>query len=163
MADDLSDFSCQNPLCADYGQRGRGNLTACARYGKHLRRLLYCKTCKARFSERKGTPLFGARLSDAKALAVLAHLADGCGVRQTSRLAQVGKNTVARYCLLAGDLLQRVKRQLPPADAVAVPAEAAGQPCAAEAREAGHVNGPDVVLVEMVVRPPVRHWRDSTE
>jgi len=102
MDDDLARFCCQNPDCPDHGQRGQGNLTVCARYGRHQRRLLYCKRCKARFSERKGTPLFGSHLSDDKALAVLAHLADGCGTRQTSRLAKVGKNTVTRYALVAG-------------------------------------------------------------
>ena len=96
MNDELTRFCCQNPDCPDHGQRGQGNLTVCARYGPHQRRLLYCRTCKARFSERKGTPLFDSRLSDDKALAVLAHLADGCGVRQTSRLTGVGKNTVIR-------------------------------------------------------------------
>jgi LacI family transcriptional regulator len=63
---------------------------------------LYCRRCRARFSERKGTPLLDARLGDGKARAVLAHLADGCGVRQTGRLVGVGKDTVVRYGLLAG-------------------------------------------------------------
>ncbi len=64
--DDLSRFCCQNPQCADYGKRGTGNLTACMRFGKEKRlRLLYCRTCHARFSERKGTPLFEARLPEA--------------------------------------------------------------------------------------------------
>ncbi len=64
--DDLSRFCCQNPQCADYGKRGAGNLTACMRFGKGKRlRLLYCRTCHARFSERKGTPLFEARLPEA--------------------------------------------------------------------------------------------------
>jgi LacI family transcriptional regulator len=57
--DDLSAFCCQNPRCPDYGRRGKGNLTAAMRYGPQRRRLLRCRTCKARFSERKGTPLFG--------------------------------------------------------------------------------------------------------
>jgi transposase-like protein len=100
--DDLSTFCCQNQDCVDYGQRGLGNLTVCARYGRHQRRLLYCKSCQARFSERKGTPLFHARLPEDKAIAVLAHIAEGCGVRKTGRLVGVNKDTVVRYSLLAG-------------------------------------------------------------
>jgi hypothetical protein len=37
-------------------------------------RLLYCRTCKARFSERKGTPLFQARLAEDKILDTVAPL-----------------------------------------------------------------------------------------
>ena len=99
---DLSRFCCQNPDCPDYGLRGKGNLTAPMRYGPQRRRLLRCRRCKARFSERKGTPLFGARLSRDRALAVLHHLAEGCGIRQTGRLVGVKKDTVVRYALQAG-------------------------------------------------------------
>jgi transposase-like protein len=102
-ADDLSRFCCLNPRCADRGRRGAGNLTVCGRYGKHeTHRLLYCRTCRARFSERKGTPLFNARLPTAKAVSVLAHLADGCGVRQTGRLTGVSRGAVGRLCGVAG-------------------------------------------------------------
>jgi len=101
--DDLSAFCCQNPDCPDYGQRGQGNLTAPMRYGPQQRRLLRCRTCKARFSERKGTPLFGAQLPEDKVVAVLSHIAEGVGVRKTGRLVGVNKNTVVRYCLLAGE------------------------------------------------------------
>jgi LacI family transcriptional regulator len=101
--DDLSRFCCLNPDCPDYGRRNAGQLSVGMRYGTGCQhRLLYCSTCRARFSERKGTPLFGARLPRDKLLAVLAHLADGCGVRQTARLVGVGKNTVNRLALLAG-------------------------------------------------------------
>src|SRR5262252_1176938 len=98
--DDLSAFCCQNPDCPDYGQRGRGNLTVPMRYGPQQRRLLRCKTCKARFSERKGTPLQGAQLPRDKVVDVLSHIAEGVGVRKTARLCGVNKNTVVRYCLL---------------------------------------------------------------
>jgi transposase-like protein len=110
--DDLDRFCCQNPQCPDYGKRGHGNLTVCMRYGRHQRRLLYCRTCKDRFSERKGTPLFDARLPEDKVVAVLQHVAEGVGVRQTSRLVGVSKDTVVRYGLRAGDHAQQLHDEL---------------------------------------------------
>jgi transposase-like protein len=101
--DDLSLFCCHNPDCPDYGLRDRGNLRVGFRYGRHKqRRLLVCRTCQARFSERKGTAWFASRLPDDQALAVFQHLQDGCGVRQTARLVGVDKDTVVRYALRAG-------------------------------------------------------------
>lgn len=119
--DDLSRFCCQNGGCAAYGKRGEGNLTVCMRYGKDKRlRLLYCRTCHARFSERKGPPLFQARLPAAKVEAVLAHIAEGGGVRKTGRLVGVNRETVARYSELAGAHAQALHQELgafSPADA----------------------------------------------
>jgi len=101
--DDLSRFACQNSQCPDYGKRGGENLTVPHRYGpEKARRMLRCRTCKARFSERKGTPLFDARLPTEKVESVLEHVAEGCGVRQTGRLCRVNPNTVARYSRIAG-------------------------------------------------------------
>ena len=88
--------------CPHHGRRGAGNLSVCGHYGKAHHRLLYCNTCKARFSEFKGTPLFNSKLPHDKVLAILEHLADGCGVRQTARLVGVNKDTVTRLALLAG-------------------------------------------------------------
>jgi hypothetical protein len=110
--EDLSRFCCQNRACPDHGKRGAGNLTVPMRYGPHRRRLLRCRTCKARFSERKGTPLFDSRLPPPKALAVLRHLADGCGARQTGRLVGVDKDTVVRFGLRAGDHAQKLHDEL---------------------------------------------------
>ena len=100
--EDLDLFCCQNPDCPDYGLRGRGNLRVCFRYGKAQRRMLACRACQQRFSERKGTALFGSRLPQEQAVAVFGHLQDGCGVRQTARLVGVDKDTVVRYALRAG-------------------------------------------------------------
>jgi transposase-like protein len=61
-----------------------------------------CRVCKARFSERKGTPLFGSHLSEEKAVAILHHLAEGSGVRKTGRLTGVNRGTVASYGKKAG-------------------------------------------------------------
>jgi transposase-like protein len=101
--DNLSPFCCQNPDCPDYGLRGRDNLRVGFRYGSHKhRRMLVCRTCPRRFSERKGTALFATRLPRDQAVAVVRHLQDGCGVRQTGRLVGVDKDTVGRYARAAG-------------------------------------------------------------
>ena len=111
--EDLSTFCCLNPECPDYGKRGQGNLGVTAHYGpENKRRVLRCTTCKARFSERKGTPLFDTRLPEEKVVAILSHLAEGCGVRKTSRLVEVNKDTVARYALRAGEHAQQLHDEL---------------------------------------------------
>ena len=102
VMDDLSRFCCQSPGCWSHGKRNAGNLYVRARYGKHQTRLLCCKTCGARFSERKGTPLFGSKLSAEKSLSVLEHLVEDCGIRQTARLVRVNRKTVERLARKAG-------------------------------------------------------------
>jgi transposase-like protein len=111
--DDLSRFCCQNTTCGDYGKRRAGNLTVCGHFGKDLRlRLLYCRTCKARFSERKGTPLFQAHLRPEQVVRLAQHVAEGCGVRKTGRLVGVTPNTVVRYSRLLGQHAQALHEEL---------------------------------------------------
>lgn len=111
--EDLSAFCCLNRECPDCGKRGLGNLTVTAHYGpENKRRVLRCATCKARFSERKGTPLFDARLPEEKVVAILSHLAEGCGVRKTGRLVGVNKDTVTRYAVRAGEHAQQLHDEL---------------------------------------------------
>ncbi len=102
--DDLSRFCCQNSECPDHGIRAGKNLSVCGHYGKHGSiRFLRCCSCGDRFSERKGTPLFRSHLTREKATAVLEHIAEGCGVRQTERPVGVHRDTVTRYTRKAGD------------------------------------------------------------
>ena len=102
--DDLSPFCCLNSGCPEHGKRGAGNLTVCHRYGPgKSRRMLRCRACKGRSSERKGTPLFGAHLPEETAVAVMGHLAEGVGVRKTGRLTGVHGDTVMRYGRKAGE------------------------------------------------------------
>lgn len=102
--DDLMKFCCQNSSCADYGKRGGKNLTVCGHYGENDRyRLLYCRTCKARFSERKGTVFFRSHLPTEKGVSILGHVAEGTGMRKTGRLVKVKEDVVIRYAKLAGE------------------------------------------------------------
>ena len=111
--DDLSRFCCLNSQCPDFGRRDAGNLTVTGRLGKSRQfRLLYCRSCRARFSERKGTPLFDARLPTDTAVAVLAHVAAGVGTRKTARLTGVHPDTVTRYIRLAGGHAEQLHDEL---------------------------------------------------
>jgi len=111
--EELARFCCPNTACADYGKRNAGNLTVCDRFGKQEPiRLLYCRTCKKRFSERKGTPLFGSELPREKLVSVLGHVAEGCGVRSTSRWAKGHRDTVTHYIRAAGDQAQQLHDEL---------------------------------------------------
>src|SRR5262249_34253025 len=93
-------------------QRGHGNLTVPMRYGPQQRRLLRCRTCKARFSERKRTPLFDSRLPEDKVVSVLHHIAEGVGARKTGRLAGVTNATAVPYSLLAREPAQLLHDEL---------------------------------------------------
>ena len=110
--DDLSRFCCLNADCPDHGKRGHGNLTVPHRYGPNKTRMLRCSTCKSRFSERTGTPLFGTRLSLATVTDILAHAAEGVGTRKTARLVGVHRDTVTRYIRAAGDHAQQLHDEL---------------------------------------------------
>jgi IS1 family transposase/transposase-like protein len=102
--DDLARFCCLNSRCPDFSRRGAANLTVTGRLGKYRQyRLLYCRSCRARFSERKGTPLYRAHLPEGKVASILEHLTEGCGVRKTARLVKVHPDTVSRYTRAAGE------------------------------------------------------------
>src|SRR5258708_8459987 len=99
----IDHLCCQNCRCPGAGLRGHGNLPFRGWSGKGQRiRMVFCRTCKARFSERKGTVLEQSRLPHEKVLDVLSHIREGCGTRATGRMVAVDKNTVTRYIALAG-------------------------------------------------------------
>jgi len=101
--DDLERFCSLNPDCNDHGRRGAGNLRVHICYGPDQQyRILECRTCGHRASGRQGTPLFRSHLPESKAVSILEHLDEGCGVRQTGRLVRVHRDTLMRYGRLAG-------------------------------------------------------------
>jgi len=92
--DDLSKFFCWNKECSEYGIRGGENISVRALYGKHKDiRLLYCLTCKEKFSERRGTIFSDSRLPKDQTVSILEHVAEGNGMRKTGRLVKVGHMT----------------------------------------------------------------------
>ena len=102
--DDLKNFFCWNNECNQYGVRDAENIFVRAWYGKNNDiRLLGCRECGKKFSERKGTIFSDSRLPKEKTLSVMEHIAEGVGVRKTGRLTKVNRATVSRLTKLAGE------------------------------------------------------------
>ena len=99
----IAHLFCHNSDCSDHGKRGHGNVYFRGWSGRDKQiRMVYCRTCKKSYSERKGTALEGSQLPTSKVVSVLDHLREGCGVRATSRLTGVSRDTISRYIALAG-------------------------------------------------------------
>ena len=100
----IEHFFCHNSACADHGKRGGGNLYFRGWSGRNKRiRMVYCRTCEMSYSERKGSALERSGLPTDKAVSVLDHLKEGVGIRATSRLTGVSRDTVSRLLAKAGD------------------------------------------------------------
>ena len=95
---------CHNSACLDHAKRGHGNVYFRGWSGRDKRiRMAYCRTCKKASSERKGTAFERSQLPTDKVVSVLDHIREGCGIRATSRLTGVSRDTISRYLALAGD------------------------------------------------------------
>lgn len=108
---DLDTLACVNAECPHFGQAGQSNLVIRKVYGRDAIRLLRCRSCGEEFSERRGTALCNTKVSEAKAVAVIDHLTDGCGVRAPARLTKGCKETVARLVRVAGRHAERLHDQ----------------------------------------------------
>ncbi len=100
----LSEFCCINIECSEHGKRGGENIRVHQTYGKSdTIRLLECKVCGHKFSERAHTALSGSRLPRDKIISILHHLAEGCGQRRVCRLVGVSRDAVRRLLGIAGN------------------------------------------------------------
>jgi hypothetical protein len=105
----IEHFFCHNSACPDHGKRGHGNVYFRGWSGRDKRiRMVYCRTCKRSYSQRKGTAFERSQLPADKVVSVLEHLREGCGVRATSRLTGVSRDTISRYLALAGEQSQNL-------------------------------------------------------
>ena len=101
---DVKNAFCPNIDCKNYGLQNHGNIAIRGKYGKNKDKdLLYCRTCGKRFASTRATAFFGLHLSDDKIVQIIHHAAEGVGVRATSRLLDINKDTVNRVILRAGE------------------------------------------------------------
>ena len=111
------DISCPNPNCKHHAKRGLGNIVSNGTYrtrstGKA--RLFLCRTCGKAFSSRTGTAFFDLRSPKKKVLMGLKLLAEGLGLRGTSRVLEIKLDTIrgwlctaALHCEQVSDMLLR--------------------------------------------------------
>jgi IS1 family transposase len=92
----LETLACVNERCEWYGQAGQNNLTVRKTYGQDGIRYLRCRCCGGEFSERKHTALWNTKVAEEKAVSVAEHLAEGCSLNATARLAKVQPSVVTR-------------------------------------------------------------------
>jgi IS1 family transposase/transposase-like protein len=81
-------------------------------YGQSHVPLFCCPRCGTRYSARRATALWNVRLCDKDYLRVCKALAEGTGIRTTSRILDVDKDTVQRCALSAGMQCQFVESVL---------------------------------------------------
>jgi hypothetical protein len=109
----IEHFFCHNSACPDHGKRGHGNVYFRGWSGRAKQiRMVYCRTCKNSFSERKGTAFERSQLPPDKVVCLLDHLKEGCGIRATSRLTGVSRDTISRYLAKAGDQSKNLHDEL---------------------------------------------------
>jgi IS1 family transposase len=92
----LETLACVNERCELYGEAEQHNLTVRKTYGQDGIRYVRCCKCGAEFSERKNTALWNTKVSEEKAVSVAEHLAEGCSLKATARLAKVHPSVVTR-------------------------------------------------------------------
>lgn len=100
---DINQHFCVNESCVHYGLRGQGNIVRCGTYSKQKRQLLQCRTCKRRFSETRNTAFFCSKYSSKTIQDIILCVAEGNGIRSTSRILKLDKDAVNRVVLKAGE------------------------------------------------------------
>jgi transposase-like protein len=109
------DITCLNPKCKQYGKKGLGNVVSNGTYrtrstGKA--RLFLCRACGKAFSSRSGTAFFDLRSPRKKVLMGLRLLAEGLGLRGTSRVLEIKLDTIRRWLATAALHCEQVSDML---------------------------------------------------
>jgi len=103
---EVKDYFCPNEKCKHYGLRDMGNLVKAGSYTRKCsgekKQMLKCKVCGHRFSETHGTLFAGSHYSDHTIHSIIVCIAEGNGIRATSRILNLSKDRVNKIVLKAG-------------------------------------------------------------
>ena len=103
---EIQEYFCPNEKCIHYGLRAMGNLVKAGTYTRkgsgETKQMLKCKVCGSRFSETHNTLFAGIHYSDDTIVSIIKCIAEGNGIRATSRILDLSKDRVNHIALIAG-------------------------------------------------------------
>ena len=103
---DIKEYFCPNERCKSYGLRDHGNLIKAGkykrRYSGEVKQMIKCTICGHRFSETHSTIFAGSHYGDQTIRNIICCVAEGNGVRATSRILNLNKDRVNQIVLKAG-------------------------------------------------------------
>jgi len=135
----LDKIYCPNKHCRDYKNKGGGNISVVGYYGKKNRyRLLRCKTCGLRFSERRWSIFFGMHTDEGTIRKTLVYLLGGKSIRETAKEVGLDKDTVQRIWRRVVEKWERAVREF-----------------------LEDINLHDIDFEKLLSFPPVNLWRGS--
>src|SRR4030095_7425199 len=103
---DTSMHFCPHAGCRYHGWRGLGHLRAHCPPRRWPWRQFHCRDCKGYFPEHHGTIFHGKQAAVELIVRVLVCLAEGLGIRATTRVFAVDANTVLHWLVEAAEQLQ---------------------------------------------------------
>ena len=111
---DIHQYFCPNEQCKSYGLRAQGNLIKAGTYSKQegTKQMFRCKICGKRFSETHSTIFFNSHYDEKTVCSIICHIAEGSGVRATSRMLNLSKDSVNSVVLKAGQYADEVMSNL---------------------------------------------------
>ena len=105
------DICCLNKECEMYGKSG--SVVIVNEKKRQRNSVIYeCLCCLKRFSERKGTPLFGLRKSNDTIVKALQVLAERGSIRSTARVMGITKDTMCSWLRKAAQQCETVNKYL---------------------------------------------------
>jgi len=108
---DTSKYFCWNPGCSEHNKKNQGNIKPAYYDGKD-KEILYlkCTICNKTFSENKGTFFFRKKIKKDTIVKALKSTSEGQGIRPTSRIFDVDKNTILSWVKDAGNHSNEIEK-----------------------------------------------------
>jgi len=106
-----ADKFCDNKECPDYGQRNIDNIIGFGHSPNGTQRY-QCKTCKATFTETKGTIFYGRHTPGKDILEALAMLAERMSIAAVARVKGVKEDTVSSWLREAANHVEEIEEVL---------------------------------------------------